>query len=62
MLVVDDEQALSELVSLALRYEGWQVQLEYTGAAAVAAQGTDSALGGRSAPLNSISARSRCES
>ncbi|NNG35324.1 response regulator transcription factor [Nakamurella aerolata] len=37
VLVVDDEQTLAELVGMALRYEGWQVQLEYSGAAAVAA-------------------------
>jgi len=34
-LVVDDEPTLGELLSTALRYEGWQVQAATTGAAAV---------------------------
>jgi two-component system OmpR family response regulator len=37
VLVVDDEQTLSELVSLALRYEGWDVRTAADGASAVAA-------------------------
>ena len=35
MLVVDDEQNLAELVSMALRYEGWEVATAHTGSAAV---------------------------
>ena len=34
-LVVDDEQNLAELVSMALRYEGWEVATAHTGSAAV---------------------------
>ncbi|MBD8059333.1 response regulator transcription factor [Cellulomonas sp. JH27-2] len=34
-LVVDDEPTLAELLSTALRYEGWQVQHALTGTAAV---------------------------
>jgi len=37
VLVVDDEQTLAELVSLALRYEGWDVRTAADGASAVAA-------------------------
>jgi two-component system OmpR family response regulator len=37
VLVVDDEQTLAELLSLALRYEGWDVRAASDGAAAVAA-------------------------
>jgi len=37
VLVVDDEQTLSELVSLALRYEGWDVRTAADGTSAVAA-------------------------
>jgi two-component system, OmpR family, response regulator len=35
VLVVDDEVNLAELVSMALRYEGWQVATAHTGTAAV---------------------------
>lgn len=35
VLVVDDEPSLSELLSMALRYEGWEVQTAATGNAAV---------------------------
>jgi two-component system OmpR family response regulator len=35
VLVVDDENALSELVALALRYEGWEVRTAENGASAV---------------------------
>ncbi|WP_435747676.1 response regulator transcription factor [Nocardioides sp. SYSU DS0663] len=37
VLVVDDEVNLAELVSMALRYEGWQVTTAHTGSKAVAA-------------------------
>ena len=37
VLVVDDEQTLSELVSLALRYEGWEVRTAADGMSAIAA-------------------------
>ncbi len=37
VLVVDDETNLAELVSMALRYEGWDVAVAHTGSAAVAA-------------------------
>ncbi len=37
VLVVDDEQTLSELLGLALRYEGWDVRTAPDGASAVAA-------------------------
>ena len=37
VLVVDDEQTLSELLSLALRYEGWEVRTASDGMTAVAA-------------------------
>lgn len=36
VLVVDDEINLAELVSMALRHEGWAVQTAHTGTAAVA--------------------------
>jgi two-component system, OmpR family, response regulator len=35
VLVVDDEPSLSELLSMALRYEGWEVRTAADGAAAV---------------------------
>ncbi len=37
VLVVDDEVNIAELVSMALRYEGWEVTAAHTGARAVAA-------------------------
>jgi two-component system OmpR family response regulator len=37
VLVVDDELNIAELVAMALRYEGWQVQTALDGAAAVRA-------------------------
>ncbi|MGI8592478.1 MAG: response regulator transcription factor [Nakamurella sp.] len=37
VLVVDDEQTLSELLGLALRYEGWEVRTAGDGLSAVAA-------------------------
>ena len=37
VLVVDDEQTLSELLALALRYEGWEVRTAGDGTAAVSA-------------------------
>ena len=37
ILVVDDEAVLAEMVSMALRYEGWTVRTAADGAAAVAA-------------------------
>jgi len=37
VLVVDDEPLLSDLLSMALRYEGWQVRTAATGNAAVSA-------------------------
>ena len=37
VLVVDDEQTLSELVGLALRYEGWDVRTAGDGLSAIAA-------------------------
>ncbi|MFG2115045.1 response regulator transcription factor [Streptomyces sp. NPDC048718] len=37
VLVVDDEDALGELLSMALRYEGWQVRREGDGAGALGA-------------------------
>ncbi|MDN4171466.1 response regulator transcription factor [Nocardioides sp. SOB77] len=36
VLVVDDEVNLAELISMALRYEGWLVEVAHTGARAVA--------------------------
>jgi two-component system OmpR family response regulator len=35
VLVVDDEVNIAELISMALRYEGWQVSTAHTGTAAV---------------------------
>ncbi|MBV0920447.1 response regulator transcription factor [Mycobacteroides chelonae] len=35
VLVVDDEHTLAELVSMALRYEGWQSRIAYDGATAI---------------------------
>jgi len=37
VLVVDDEVNIAELISMALRYEGWQVETAHTGTKAVAA-------------------------
>jgi two-component system OmpR family response regulator len=37
VLVVDDEVNIAELVSMALRYEGWTVTMAHTGSKAVAA-------------------------
>jgi two-component system OmpR family response regulator len=37
VLVVDDEVNIAELISMALRYEGWQVESAHTGTAAVSA-------------------------
>jgi two-component system OmpR family response regulator len=37
VLVVDDEVNIAELISMALRYEGWQVRTAHTGTAAVGA-------------------------
>ena len=37
VLVVDDEVNIAELVSMALRYEGWEVRAAHTGTKAVAA-------------------------
>jgi len=37
VLVVDDELNIAELVSMALRYEGWEVRAAHTGSKAVAA-------------------------
>ena len=37
VLVVDDEPSLSELLQMALRYEGWDIQMAHTGRKAVAA-------------------------
>ena len=37
VLVVDDEVNIAELISMALRYEGWQVQMAHTGGSAVSA-------------------------
>ena len=36
VLVVDDEVNIAELISMALRYEGWQVDTAHTGSRAVA--------------------------
>ena len=47
MLVVDDEVNIAELISMALRYEGWQVQMAHTGSSAVNAareQGPDAVV------------------
>jgi two-component system, OmpR family, response regulator len=35
VLVVDDEVNIAELISMALRYEGWQVAMAHTGTSAV---------------------------
>jgi two-component system OmpR family response regulator len=35
VLVVDDEVNIAELISMALRYEGWQVRMAHSGTAAV---------------------------
>ena len=35
VLVVDDEVNIAELISMALRYEGWQVRTAHTGSSAV---------------------------
>jgi two-component system OmpR family response regulator len=35
VLVVDDEENLAELITMALRYEGWEVQAAHTGSKAV---------------------------
>ncbi|MFX4272035.1 response regulator transcription factor [Propionibacteriaceae bacterium Y1685] len=37
VLVVDDEPSLTELLGMAMRYEGWQVETAASGSAAVAA-------------------------
>jgi two-component system OmpR family response regulator len=37
VLVVDDEPSIAELLSMALRYEGWETRTTHTGAQAVAA-------------------------
>ncbi len=37
VLVVDDETNIAELISMALRYEGWTVETAHTGSKAVAA-------------------------
>ncbi|MFT3874300.1 MAG: response regulator transcription factor [Nocardioides sp.] len=37
VLVVDDEVNIAELIAMALRYEGWEVQQAHTGSKAVAA-------------------------
>ncbi len=37
VLVVDDEPNIAELLSMALRYEGWQTSVAHTGSKAVAA-------------------------
>lgn len=37
VLVVDDEPVLAELVSMALRYEGWDITTAGDGASAIAA-------------------------
>ena len=37
MLVVDDEVNIAELIAMALRYEGWTVDVAHTGSKAVAA-------------------------
>ena len=36
VLVVDDESSLSDLLSMALRYEGWEVRAAADGSSAVA--------------------------
>ena len=37
VLVVDDEANIAELLRMALRYEGWDVEVALTGAKAVSA-------------------------
>ncbi len=37
ILVVDDEVNIAELIAMALRYEGWQIETAHTGSKAVAA-------------------------
>jgi two-component system OmpR family response regulator len=37
VLVVDDEENIAELLRMALRYEGWDVEVAFTGSKAVAA-------------------------
>lgn len=37
VLVVDDEAVLAEMVSMALRYEGWNIATASDGASAIAA-------------------------
>ncbi len=37
VLVVDDEVNIAELITMALRYEGWEARMAHTGAKAVAA-------------------------
>lgn len=37
VLVVDDEPVLAEMVSMALRYEGWNITTAQDGASAIAA-------------------------
>jgi two-component system OmpR family response regulator len=47
VLVVDDEVNIAELISMALRYEGWQVRTAHTGSSAVNAareQGPDAVV------------------
>ena len=41
ILVVDDEPALSDLVSMVLRYEGWKVGTAHDGASAIRMAGAD---------------------
>lgn len=41
VLVVDDEPALSDLVSMVLRYEGWKVGTAHDGASAIRMAGAD---------------------
>ncbi len=40
VLVVDDEPTLTDLLSMALRYEGWQVRTAADGMAALRAPGS----------------------
>lgn len=37
VLVVDDEPTLAELVGMALRYEGWEIQAVHDGGSAISA-------------------------
>ena len=41
VLVVDDEVNIAELIAMALRYEGWTVDVAHTGSKAVAAAKAD---------------------